>query len=334
MEYRDYYKVLGVGKRADEKEIRSAYRKLAQQYHPDKNPGDQRAEDKFKEINEAYEVLGDAEKRSRYDQLGSSYTQWERAGRPGMGFDFSQWAGMGGTGTGTRGGSAPDLNEVFGQGAGGFSEFFTTLFGNTGRRGGPTRTRTSSWSLRGEDMEQTVDIALEDAFHGAKRILQKGDRRLEVNIPPGARTGTRIRLAGAGGPGQTAGDLFVVINVRPHAAFRREGDDLHVDVPVDLYTAILGGEARVPTLAGDVTLRVPPESQPGKTLRLTGRGMPKLKQQDAHGDLYAHLTVRLPSALSDEERELFRQLAEMHNRRPTTPPGGAHAADDGRQQTA
>jgi curved DNA-binding protein len=324
MDYRDYYKVLGVGKTATEKEVRSAYRRLAQQYHPDKNPGDQRAEDKFKEINEAYEVLGDTEKRARYDQLGSSYTQWERAGRPGMGFDFSQWAGMGGGGS--RGGAAPDLNEVFGQGAGGFSEFFTTLFGNTGRRPNPTRTRTSAWSLRGEDMEQTVDIALEDAYRGAKRILQKGERRLEVNIPPGAKSGTRIRLAGAGGPGQTAGDLFVVVNVRPHPAFRREGDDLHVDAPVDLYTAILGGEARVPTLSGDVTLRVPPEAQPGKTFRLTGRGMPKLKQPETAGDLYAHLTVRLPSPLSDEERALYRQLADMHQRRP--------APDDGRPPAA
>jgi curved DNA-binding protein len=315
MDYRDYYQVLGVGKHATDKEIRGAYRKLAQQYHPDKNPGDQRAEDKFKEINEAYEVLGDAEKRARYDQLGSSYAQWERAGRPGAGFDFSQWAGMGGASGGGQGGPAPDLNEMFGQG--GFSEFFTTLFGNAGagRRPGGTRTqtRTSSWALRGEDMEQTVDISLEEAFRGAKRTLQKGQRRLEVNIPAGAKTGTRIRLAGAGGPGQAPGDLFVVINVRPHAAFRREGDDLHVDAPVDLYTLVLGGEARVPTLGGEVTLTVPAETPAGKTFRLSGRGMPKLREAGSRGDLYIHVTPRLPAGLSEEERELYGRLRGLRN---------------------
>jgi curved DNA-binding protein len=316
MEYRDYYKVLGVGKGATEKEIRGAYRKLAQQFHPDKNPGDKRAEDKFKEINEAYEVLGDAEKRARFDQLGSSYARWEQAGRPGAGFDFSQWAGMGG-----GGGRAPDLNEVFGQG--GFSEFFTTLFGNAAgsRRASSTRTRTSTWNLRGEDVEQAVEISLEDAFHGAKRVLQKPERRLEVNIPPGARSGTRIRLAGEGGAGQTPGDLFVVITVRPHPVFRREGDDVHVEAPVDLYTAILGGEARVATLGGEVTLTVPPETQSGKTFRLTGRGMPKLKQAEAHGDLYVRVTVRLPTKLSEEERGLYRRLADLQAQRKSSEAG-------------
>ena len=311
MEYRDYYKVLGVDKKATEKDIKSAFRRLAQLYHPDKNPGDARAEDKFKEINEAYEVLGDAQKRARYDQLGASYAQWQRAGGGAAPFDFSQWAGMGGAQRNPGGGGpAPDLGEMFGEG--GFSDFFTSLFGGGQRRtaGGP-RARASSFSLRGEDMEQPIDISLEEAYHGAKRTLQKGDRRLEVNIPAGARTGTKVRLAGAGGPGQTPGDLFIVISVRPHAVYRREGDDLHVDVPVDLYTAVLGGEARVPTLNGEVMLNVPPETSSGKRFRLSGRGMPKLRQASERGDLYAHVVVKLPTNLSERERQLFAELAAL-----------------------
>jgi curved DNA-binding protein len=306
MDYRDYYQVLGVGKSATEKEIKSAFRRLAQQHHPDKNPGDKRSEDRFKEINEAYEVLGDPQKRAKYDRLGASYAQWERAGQPGAGFDFSQWAGGAGGGRGS-----PDLNEVFGEG--GFSEFFNSLFGGMGggRRG---NTRTSTWNLRGDDMEQPIEIGLDEAYRGTRRTLQKGERRLEVNIPPGAKTGTRVRLAGAGGVGQTPGDLFVVVNVQPHPQFRREGDDLHVEVAVDLYTAVLGGEARVPTLTGEVRLTVPPEAQGGKTFRLSGRGMPKLRQANEHGDLYAHLQVRLPENLTAREKQLFGELAALRKK--------------------
>jgi curved DNA-binding protein len=314
MDYRDYYQVLGVTKSATDKEIKSAFRRLAQQYHPDKNPGNKRSEDKFKEINEAYEVLGDPQKRAKYDRLGASYAQWERAGHPGAGFDFSQWAsGAGSSAGGSR--NPQDLNEVFGEG--GFSDFFNSLFGGMGtggRRGARTNTRTSTWSLRGEDMEQPIEIGLEEAYHGTRRTLQKGERRLDVNIPPGAKTGTKVRLAGAGGPGQTPGDLFVVINVRPHPQFRREGDDLHVDVVADLYTAVLGGEVRVPTLAGEVRLTIPPEAQSGKTFRLSGRGMPRLRQASEHGDLFAHVQVRLPERLTEREKQLFTELAALRGR--------------------
>jgi curved DNA-binding protein len=310
MDYRDYYKVLGVERAATEKEIKTAFRRLAQQCHPDKNPGDKRSEEKFKEINEAYEVLGDPQKRAKYDRLGASYAQWERAGHPGAGFDFSQWAG----GAGGRG-SAQDLNDLFGGDAGGFSDFFTSLFGGAGtgtRRS--TRTRTPGWSLRGEDMEQPIEISLEEAYSGARRTLQRGDKRLDVNIPSGARTGTKVRMTGAGGVGQTAGDLFLVVTVRPHSTYRRDGDDLHVDVPVDLYTAVLGGEVRVPTLAGEMKLTVPPESQTGKTFRLSERGMPKLRHAAEHGDFYAHLVVRVPTELSERERQLFAELAALRGR--------------------
>jgi len=307
MDYKDYYKILGVSKSATEKEIKSAYRKLAQKYHPDRNPGNQKAEDKFKEINEAHEVLGDPQKRAKYDQLGSSYAQWERAGRPGGGFDFGQWTSgrSGGTRVEYR-----DLNDLFG--GGGFSDFFTSLFG--GGFGEPAA-RTSSRRVRGEDMEQPVEISLEEAYHGAERTLTRGERRLTVKIPPGARAGTKVRVAGEGSLGQISGDLFLVVNVRPHARFRREGDDLHVDLPIELYTALLGGEARVPTLIGDVVLTIPPETQSGKTFRLSGKGMPKLRQPNEHGDLYAHAVIRIPTQLTDAERKLIAQLAALRGRK-------------------
>jgi curved DNA-binding protein len=314
MEYRDYYGILGLSKGASEKEIRAAYRKLALQYHPDHNPGDKQAEEKFKLINEANEVLSDPEKRGMYDRLGASYSQWQRSGSPGGGFDFTQWA----AGARGAGGRASDLNDLFGEGTG-FSDFFNVLFGG----GAPgtrqqRRTRAAPWTMRGEDLEQSIEISLEEAYHGARRTLQKGDRRLDVKIPPGARTGTRVRMAGAGGPGQTPGDLFLVVNVKPHTAFRREGDDLHTDLPVDVYTALLGGEARVPTPGGDVVLNVPPESQSGRTFRLAGRGMPKLRAPETHGDLYAHVVIRIPTNLTDRERQLLAQLRGLR-------PGAADA---------
>jgi len=309
MEYRDYYQILGVARGATEKEIRSAFRRKAQEYHPDRNPNDKSAEDKFKELNEAYEVLRDADKRATYDRLGKSYSQWQKSGSPGGGFDFSQWAaGMRGSG----GRTAEDLSDLFG--SGGFSDFFNILFGGAaaaaaGRQ--PGRGAGPAWALRGEDQEQAIEITLEEAFSGTQRTLQKGDRRLEVKIPPGARTGTRVRMAGAGGPGQTPGDLFLVVTVKPHPQFRREGDDVHVDLPLDLYTAVLGGEARVPTLAGEVKLNVTPEAQAGKTFRLAGQGMPKLRTPAERGDLYAHVVVRIPTGLSERERQLMAELRDL-----------------------
>jgi len=309
MDYKDYYKTLGVSKSATQKEIKSAFRKLAQKYHPDKNPGDKAAEDKFKDLNEAYEVLSDPQKRAKYDQLGSSYAQWERMGRPGGGFDFSQWTNPGGARV-----EYGDLNDLFGEG--GFSDFFSTLFGGGAAPGrGRTTGRTARWASRGENMEQLVEITLEEAYHGAKRTLQKDGRRLEVSIPPGAKTGTKVRIAGEGGPGQPVGDLFLVVSVQPHPKYRREGDDLYVDFPVDLYTAVLGGEAHVPTLGGDLVLTIPPETQSGKTFRLSGRGMPKLRQPKEYGDLYARTTIQIPTHLTEAERRLFEELATLRGKK-------------------
>lgn len=305
MDYRDYYQVLGVERDASEKEIKRAYRKLAHRYHPDKNPDDPTAEERFKEINEAYEVLGDPTKRSKYDQLGSSYRQWERmGGRPGD-FDWSQWAG--GTGAGGPGGvrvEFGDIGEMFAGGS--FSDFFNTIFGG----GGPATRRQTRRPARGRDLQQDVRITLQEAYSGTSRMIQRDGKRLEVQVPPGARTGTRVRLAGQGeaGPGQS-GDLYLTVQVIPDPRFRRESADLHTDVEVDLYTAVLGGETQVETPGGKVVLTIPRGSQPGQTFRLSGRGMPRLRNPQAHGDLFAHLKVVIPTELTEEQEALFRQLA-------------------------
>ena len=293
MDYKDYYQILGVGRQADEKEIKRVYRQLALKYHPDKNPG---SEEKFKEINEAYEVLGDPEKRAKYDRLGSSYRAWERAGGPG-GFDWSQWVG------GRPGSTRVEVDDLFG---GGFSDFFDSVFGL-----GSQRLR------RGRDLEQPIAISLAEAYRGTTRTYQRNGRRLEVEIPAGARSGTRIRLSGAGDgdPGR-AGDLYLKVQVLDEPGVIRRGDNLHQEFQVDLYTAVLGGEVELQTIQGPVLLRVPPGSQPGQTFRLRGRGMPKLGSPTHHGDLFAKLQVVLPAELGEDERALFEQLAALHKRKP------------------
>ncbi len=324
MEYKDYYKTLGVSKGASEKEIKSAFRKLAQKYHPDRNQGDKRAEEHFKEINEAYEVLGDKEKRAKYDELGSSYAQWEQMGRPGGGFDFGQWASaMGRGGSGARRGNVhveyQNIEDLFGDS--GFSDFFDTLFGGsfgrTGRTGRSGATRGTSRPAPSQNIEQPVEITLEEAYNGTTRVLQRGSMRKEFKIPPGANTGTKIRFAGGGTSaasplgGSSTGDLFLVVNVSPHPTFRREGDDLHMDLPVEAYTAILGGPVRVPTLGGEVVLTLPPDTQAGRIFRLSGRGMPHLRQPQEHGDLYARVIITVPQHISDAERKLVAEWAAL-----------------------
>ncbi len=302
MEYKDYYKILGVDRKASEKEIKRAYRKLAVKYHPDKNPGDKAAEERFKEINEAYEVLSDPEKRAKYDQLGESWRTYQRMGGQPGDFDWSQWM------SGAPGGvhiEFGDLGDLFG---GGFSDFFNAVFGGMEARRRAAR--------RGRDIQQPITISLTEAYTGTTRTVRLDGRRLEVKIPPGAKTGTKVRLAGKGeaGPG-ASGDLYLVVEVAPDPRFRRKGDDLYVEVPVDLYTAVLGGEVTVPTPGGPVMLTIPPGSQPGQTFRLRGRGMPLLRNPSEHGDLYARLKVRLPRELSRRERELFEQLAASRRER-------------------
>jgi curved DNA-binding protein len=301
MDYKDYYKVLGVDKSASTDDIKKAYRKLARKYHPDVNPNDKVAEERFKEINEANEVLTDPDKRSKYDRLGSSWQAYQRAGGGG-GFDWSEWMAAG-----NRGGYV-DLNDILGgTGRGGnFSDFFEAIFGNMGQA------RTAP--RQGQDYTQKVEISLEEAFNGAARILRVGGRRIEVKIPKGAKTGTKVRVRGEGAEGiggGSKGDLYLEIEVAPHPTFERVGDDLYTELPVDLYTAILGGEATVPTFKGKIKLRIPPETQSGRKFRLKGQGMPHLKQSDERGDLYAKVVVQLPQNLTPEEIALFEELADM-----------------------
>jgi curved DNA-binding protein len=329
MEYRDYYETLGVKKDAPDKEIKKAYRRLARKYHPDVNPDDKQAEERFKEINEAYQVLSDSEKRKKYDQLGADWYRYQQqGGRPGD-YDWSRWSSGGGPGFNVRYGSPEDLQDLFGGRGGGFSDFFNRIFGmggarTAGRAGGFESLYGNSYGgqagnpyggqaspQRGQDYQQEVELSLYEAYHGATRVLEKDGRRLEIKIPPGAKTGTKVRLKGEGHPGLLGGqtgDLYLVVRVRADASWERKGDDVYTNVEVDLYTALLGGKVRVQTLSGPVMLTIQPGTQNGKTFRLRGKGMPVLRHKGEYGDLYAKVDVRLPTELTPQQRELVEQL--------------------------
>ncbi len=335
MNYKDYYSILGVPKGAPERDIKSAYRKLARKWHPDQNPDNAHAaEEKFKDIQEAYEVLGDPEKRKKYDFLGSD---WQRASREAeqhrsyrqaQGADFSNFGNFGGATTAG--------------GASGFSDFFDMFFSGIGRQ------RTSGFSAaqqRGEDLESTIELSLHDAFEGGKKsvTLQVEDlcprchgtgtdrnricpqchgtgrvretKRFDVTIPRGVRDGQRIRLAGQGASGQgggARGDLYLIVHLAGDNHYERKGDDLYLDLPVSIYDLILGAEVRVPTMTGDVTMTIPAGTQNNKMLRLSGKGMPKLKD-GGFGDEYVRLIGQLPTNLTDKEQKLFKELATIRN---------------------
>jgi curved DNA-binding protein len=283
--FRDYYETLEVSRGATSDEIRSAYRKLARRYHPDINK-DEDAEERFKEVAEAYEVLSDADKRERYDRLGTNWRQGEDvSGTPGFeGFERSR----------------PDgVRFEFGDGA--FSDFFESLFGSA---------RTGDVRVRGADLEAVVDLSLEEAAAGGPLRVSLGDgRSFTVNVPAGVRDGQRIRLAGRGGEGiggGSTGDLFLRVHLRPHRRFRVDGQDLHVDVPVAPWDAALGATLTVPTLTGSAKVRLPSGSSSGRRLRLRREGMPD--RQGRHGDLYARVQIMIPRELDERERQLFEEL--------------------------
>ncbi|MFP3898318.1 MAG: DnaJ C-terminal domain-containing protein [Dehalococcoidia bacterium] len=325
MKGKDYYQVLGVSRNASDKEIKQAYRRLARKHHPDLNPGDKSAEATFKEINAAYQVLSDPEKRKKYDQFGDQWEYAEQFAKSGaqdrVRWDFG------------RGGTTFEYGDV-----GDFGDILSSLFGDTGA--GP---RVRRGPRRGQDIESTVEVSLEEAYHGSTRVLQlqtqepcaacggtgrvgnrvctacngaggrATPRRLEVKIPAGVRDGSRVRIAGQGGPGLAGGrqgDLYLIVKVMPHRIFERKGDDIHTEVPVPLATAMLGGEVAVPTLNGSLSLKIPPETQNGRVFRLAGKGMPMLNSS-RYGNMFAKARVVLPTNLTEEERRLFEKLRSL-----------------------
>ena len=303
MDYKDYYKILGVERNAGEEDIRKAYRKLAMQYHPDRNPNDKQAEERFKEINEAYQVLNDPTKRSHYDRLGSDYSNWQRRGAPGD-FNWDQYGG------GFPGGvrvEYGDLDDLFGgAGAGGFSDFFRTIFGRGAEGAGAgTRTRTRQ---QPQGYQQELEITLDEAYQGTTRVFESDGKQKQVRIPAGVRTGSKVRVAGAGPNGL---DLYLIIDVKEDSRFERRGNDLHTTATVDVFTAILGGEADVETLGGKVKLNIPAGTQPEQVFRLAGRGMPSIKNQIEKGDLYVRLKVQIPKYLSAKQRELLEEASRL-----------------------
>lgn len=304
MEYQDYYQTLGVSKTATDEEIRKAYRKLAKQYHPDHNQGNNDAEEKFKAINEAYEVLKDKEKRARYDRLGASYKQWEQQGGSSSNYNWGEWF----SGAGQPGGSGGVYTDFDFSGAGGFSDFFSQIFGGMdgmGNMGQQRRRRTTVTQEVPRTQECTTSITLDEAFHGTTRLLSLGGKSLEAKIPAGAKDGTKIRLKGAA----NGADIIITVHVpEKEGSFERKGDDLYVDVPVDLYTAVLGGEAVVTSKDGNFKLKIPAGTQPDQLIRLSGKGMPKLNLKGSRGDLYAKIRVRIPRNLDQKQTSLFEEL--------------------------
>jgi DnaJ-class molecular chaperone len=315
MDFKDYYSSLGVAKTATQKEIKAAYRKLARKHHPDVNQGDKSAEARFKEINEAHEVLGDPEKRKKYDELGANWRQYEQAGPPGgPGFGGGFNPGQGG---GYRTVTQDDLNDMFGGGHP-FSDFFETFFGGA-RQGGEPQGRGRRAARPGRDVEDEIELSLEDAYHGTMRrfsIQHDGEARsVDVRIPAGVGDGSRVRVAAEGergSGGAKAGDLYLRIRLAPNAQFERKGRDLYIRVPIPLTTAVLGGEADVKTLAGkSLRLKVPPATQNAQVFRLKGHGMPVTGKSGETGDLYATADVQLPRELTPEQRAHFEALQKL-----------------------
>lgn len=311
---KNYYDILGVSKSATQDEIKKAYRKLARRYHPDVNKDDPAAETRFKEINEANEVLSDAEKRAQYDRYGENFAQYAAAGAAGAGPGAAWSAGQAhspGYQYYNQTATPEDWQEAFG--GSGFADIFGSFFGQDAQ-GRSYQARQQA----GQDLEHEVEITLEEAFHGTTRSLQWPDgRTIEAKIPRGVKAGSRVRLKGQGAPGYNGGpngDLYLNVRLFDHPRYMREGDDLKLTLPVDLYTMLLGGEISVPGIDRSVRLRIPPETQTGKVFRLKGLGMPNLRTPTRRGNLLVRVEPQLPAHLSTEEKALFEQLRSKRNR--------------------
>ena len=327
MDFKDYYSTLGVSKTATDKEPKQAFRKLARKHHPDVNPGDKSAEAKFKEINEAYEVLGDPDKRKKYDELGANWRAYENvppggpggAGGPGFGWNVNTGGQPGG---GYRTMTEEEMREMFGDGHP-FSDFFQTFFGGGGGFGGDVRGGSGRGARArargGRDIEQELQLGLEDAYHGAlRRLSMRLDgqvRSVDVRIPAGVGDGSRVRVSGEGEPGSgggPAGDLYLRVRITPHQSFERKGQDLYRRVQIPLTTAVLGGEVEVQTITGkSLRLKVPAATQNGQVFRLRGHGMPIVGKAGEHGDLFATADVQVPRQLTPEQRAHFEALQKL-----------------------
>jgi curved DNA-binding protein len=306
MDFKDYYKILGVAKNASADEIKKAYRKLALKYHPDKNPNNKTAEDKFKEINEANEVLGDPEKKKKYDELGDNFNQYRQQGRPEDSFDWSKWSSANQGNYGSFSGE-----EAFAGGE--FSSFFESVFGG----GGFNSSRRSSPKMKGQDYRAEIEISLEDAYHGASSRIEVNGKTLEMKIKPGVKNGQVLRIKEKGGPGRNGGlkgDIYLTLIIPTHPHFERRDDDLYCNIPVELYTAILGGKQLVITLKGNIRIDIAPGTENGKVLRLKGLGMPRFGKTNEFGDLYAKVSILLPKNLTEKEINLFKELQQLRNK--------------------
>jgi curved DNA-binding protein len=306
MDYKDYYKILGVSKNASQDEIKKAYRKLAVQYHPDKNPDNKAAEEKFKEIAEAYEVLKDPDKRKKYDELGANWKQYQQQG---AGFDGSQFAGGRGR---ARTGYEGDMGDIFGDS--GFSSFFDMFFGNDFSRQGRQNAYAHAQHFPGQDLQASITISLEDAYHGSNPVINIQGNKIRMKLKPGLTDGKTLKVKGKGNPsvaGGPKGDLYLTVHIAEHPKFTRKEHDLYTDVQVDLYTAVLGGSVEVDTLKGKVKINIARNTENNKTLRLKGLGMPHEQNPQQKGNLYAKVQVVLPDSLSEEEEALFRKLQKL-----------------------
>jgi len=309
MDYKDYYKILGVSKNASTDEIKKAYRKLAVKYHPDKNPENKEAETRFKEISEAYEVLRDPEKRKKYDQLGSNWNQFQ--GADAGGFDFSQFGG------GRKGRSrsyfSGNMDDLFGDSDSGFSDFFNAFFGGFG--GSSEGFRQQAQQVKGKDLRSELTISLSEAYHGTSRLLNVNGQKLRINIKPGAFNGQELRLKGKGGKGLNGGpdgDIYLTIKVIPEKNYTVNGNNLILKTDIDLYTAVLGGKININTLSGKLNINIPKGTQNGTKLRIKGKGMPVYGKSGTFGDLLLQLNILIPTNLSKKEKELLRQLMQMN----------------------
>ncbi|KOH45562.1 DnaJ C-terminal domain-containing protein [Sunxiuqinia dokdonensis] len=311
MEYKDYYKILGVDKNASQAEIKKAYRKLAVKYHPDKNPGNQETESRFKEINEAHEVLGKPEKRKKYDELGENWSRFEQ-GNYG---DSNPFAGFGRQ-QGQSFYSNEDLNDVFGGfGSSGFSDFFEAFFGNR-RSSGHSGQGMQNDGTDGPDFQAELPLSLEEAFHGTSRVIRLQDEQIRMTIKPGAYDGQVLRVKGKGGKARGAGsrgNLLVKVSLLSHRSFERIGNDLKIRHQISLFDAVLGGETKVNTLNGTIRIKIPAGTKNDKLLRVKGKGMPVYGKPNQSGDLLVQLQVQIPEKLTPAQKELFEKLRLSFN---------------------